>query len=747
MKAKRILSLVLALAMVVTMFSVFPVSAAGEPELLLGLDFNAFDFENNSITATGSLVANKPLTVNVPKSLERTNGLNGQTAVSLPDNDRTQKLISWLADDCDPFAAAKGGITISMMIKPSKIPQDWQFLMAYGVDGLHPGNGTFTFHNLTGSEVVGHFGSDGSLRDQVGIACPLVANEWQMLTITADANGNYQFYVNNKAAGSHHETALKDIAASVNNAATADNKATYALFSTIRDHWGDPNFYGSVQSVAYYDGVMNSGQVANMYMGTLPMDQEKVNEVIAKIQNALNAEGNAQLAAFTAAVSAYNELNAREQENVGVDNYSKFMKLKEDLIAATDIIVGFEYNGNLNEILDRTTVQAYAPEAGATFTDGALELSGASNGASKQGGFYRRDYPVFSKATENGITLEMRVKLNALNNDKINLFGFSRGFTRRVHLWANQNGSISATTAGDDFPELGHDGLTETSEPGVLTVGEWQTVTMVQSYPDAECVLTEIYVDGALALTSNGLYDLRKMDADGDKDDIYFVGATDGFDTFYFDGLIDSFYAYNYAKSFTADYSKVDAALAAVPADLTGYTEASVKAVEAAVNTVVRDLTVDKQAEVDAYAAAINEAVANLISKELEMSISISDTAVVAFDTNGRYNLTWNATVALGEKADLTYINDNAKFKEYGVIYGISDDAVNALADGLEITQAKVLEFAKGDDIDVYTIFGFRLKNVPVNANRAAMFYITYELNGQTYTIYSDIMSATAVIS
>lgn len=61
-----------------------------------------------------------------------------------------------------------------------------------------------------------------------------------------------------------------------------------------------------------------------------------------------------------------------------------------------------------------------------------------------------------------------------------------------------------------------------------------------------------------------------------------------------------------------ADYSKVDAALATVPADLSIYTEETVKAVNAAVEAVVRGQKETAQNIVDGYAVAIEKAVANL---------------------------------------------------------------------------------------------------------------------------------------
>lgn len=127
------------------------------------------------------------------------------------------------------------------------------------------------------------------------------------------------------------------------------------------------------------------------------------------------------------------------------------------------------------------------------------------------------------------------------------------------------------------------------------------------------------------------------------------------------------------------------------------------------------------------------------------ISVAASDGVAVASDTADRYNITWNAKVDLIEPVTLEEINASATFKEYGVYYGVSESDVMAIAGGDEsVTLAKKKAFNSGDDIDVYTIFGFRLKNVAKGRIRAAMFYITYELEGKSYTVYSDCITAAA---
>ena len=85
-----------------------------------------------------------------------------------------------------------------------------------------------------------------------------------------------------------------------------------------------------------------------------------------------------------------------------------------------------------------------------------------------------------------------------------------------------------------------------------------------------------------------------------------------------------------YEIAAAADYTAVDAAIAKIPADLSGYTDDSVKALTDAKNAVVRDLSSDKQSEVDAMAKAIEDAVAGLVKKDSgDSSVTVVSTSVV----------------------------------------------------------------------------------------------------------------------
>ena len=73
-----------------------------------------------------------------------------------------------------------------------------------------------------------------------------------------------------------------------------------------------------------------------------------------------------------------------------------------------------------------------------------------------------------------------------------------------------------------------------------------------------------------------------------------------------------------------ADYTAVDAALAKIPADLSIYTDESVKAVIEARDAVVRGLKAGEQAKVDAMAKAIEDAVAGLVRKPVDGRVDLT---------------------------------------------------------------------------------------------------------------------------
>ena len=98
-----------------------------------------------------------------------------------------------------------------------------------------------------------------------------------------------------------------------------------------------------------------------------------------------------------------------------------------------------------------------------------------------------------------------------------------------------------------------------------------------------------------------------------------------------------------------ADYTAVDAALAAVPKDLSIYTDETVAAVRAAVDAVNKNCTVYQQADVDKMASDITAAVKALVKKPVAAAGTVkavtAGTAVITA-TAGKVKATCKVTVA-----------------------------------------------------------------------------------------------------
>ena len=93
-----------------------------------------------------------------------------------------------------------------------------------------------------------------------------------------------------------------------------------------------------------------------------------------------------------------------------------------------------------------------------------------------------------------------------------------------------------------------------------------------------------------------------------------------------------------------ADYSKVEAAKAKIPADLSAYTDSSVKALKDVLAAIDYNLYRSKQKEVDAYADAIEGAIGNLVLKR-------QGGAVVKPEANGGVS---NGAAATGDAVNPT---------------------------------------------------------------------------------------------
>ena len=165
-----------------------------------------------------------------------------------------------------------------------------------------------------------------------------------------------------------------------------------------------------------------------------------------------------------------------------------------------------------------------------------------------------------------------------------------------------------------------------------------------------------------------------------------------------------------------ADYTAVDAAIAAIPADQSVYTDESVAALNTAVSAVVRGKKASEQAEVDAMAAAINATIEALELKSVEPSVLEDGVYTLPELTAGPSEM-FNHFVANskyltveGEKATIRFITDasTASIQKYSKIaLGKSSELVETqyqadLPEGTTIIEGKLQPYDEGTDKDKY---------------------------------------------
>lgn len=150
--------------------------------------------------------------------------------------------------------------------------------------------------------------------------------------------------------------------------------------------------------------------------------------------------------------------------------------------------------------------------------------------------------------------------------------------------------------------------------------------------------------------------------------------------------LMDQFStAYTAYMPRPADYSKVDAAIATVPRQLSQYTDASLAKLEAALNAVIRGKKANEQTTVDGYAQAITAAVKGLQLRGADYSQV-------------------DAAIATAKKLDRQHYQD----------FAAVDAAIAAVKRGLDITQQSKVD-AMANAIQT-AIKGLALKPTPPKA-------------------------------
>ena len=152
-----------------------------------------------------------------------------------------------------------------------------------------------------------------------------------------------------------------------------------------------------------------------------------------------------------------------------------------------------------------------------------------------------------------------------------------------------------------------------------------------------------------------------------------------------------------YCGAEPADYSAVDAALAKVPADLSGYTEETVNALKAVKEAVSRSRNITQQSEVDSYVKAVEDAVAALKEKQT------SGGGYIPPVTDNVINTPENKDTNQEPKTDAninasTTVNDGKTEAKAGVDADTADKIINK---ALENKSQEIIVEAKSENSSV----------------------------------------------
>ncbi len=185
-----------------------------------------------------------------------------------------------------------------------------------------------------------------------------------------------------------------------------------------------------------------------------------------------------------------------------------------------------------------------------------------------------------------------------------------------------------------------------------------------------------------------------------------------------------------------ADYTAVDEAIAKVPADLSIYTDESVKALNDAIEAVVEGKNITEQETVDGYAKAIEDAIAALVENpkgsiggtlaipgadvEVAVTVATADGEVVAEATaaNGEYSIldledgdyviTFAADGFVARSYAVTVAGGNVSLEAEIHLYGdVNGDGEITTADaGIANAHARQVAILEGYDFDVAEVTG-----------------------------------------
>ena len=706
MKAKKLLALLLSMAMVFTMMTALTVTSASavvtDDDLLLNLDFTSYNGEATVSDTTGNL------TVNTEGFVSGTGRLDGQSSIKFDGNQR----IKWRCDDYDPFAHAEDGLTISAWMKYD-VRIGWTQYFAYKKERFEGQNSGFVMQGNgdgnRGNAIRANYmyrERQFDLQDGCFERGEITMDNWVMVTYTQDNSGTVKIYVNGQEMGSR----AIDIPNLYTLASSSDSNGMFSLGAPLPDedwfeYWSpDSKFNGTMANFSVYGKTLTAGEIESLYDPTKAVDPEKV----ANVENLINAIGTVTLSdtslnAIKTAKAAYNELNASEKETVSnyggiATAYDTYYTLAEAANDGKAVYFDFE-NENALDIEKRID----ATVSGVTVAPGKEAGSKAyqfDTTKSRDDNMYIRwdagEYNPFARGN-NGISIATWIKAADMN-DFTTLFSFGKtgnhAFVIVPRSW-NNGGLRAAIKTGE----------TETDIVGSRSLiaedmGEWALVTFTQDTVTKEA---KLYINDELVATATlhtSLYDLANGNLPNDAK--YSLGYVSFYNDNNMQGSMDDFAIYN------------------------------------------------KVLSVDDIAELLNPTPE--IPEELQLSIAISSKteSATASDIN-KQDIVWNATVLVGglsnESAYEAFNNSEINIIEYGVFYGTSRAAVGKWADlDTDPTLSSTLRksvfgaVAEGEtEINMFTTYGFRLRNCVKTAVRAAAFYVTYEFNGTTKTIISGI--------
>lgn len=477
------------------------------------------------------------------------------------------------------------------------------------------------------------------------------------------------------------------------------------------------------------------------------VDWQAVDEVIQLIEAVSPVDDTAGcLARIRAAESAYGILNSVEQDEVtNFDALNEMFDLYSRAYAASHdgLLANFDFK---NDCTDDTGGRVSASkDASVTFSDGRANGRAAcfDTASRKQGIKWNSEAYHPARLAEDGISFSAWVYLES-----------PPGLHSTVFMMKSENGDNTGYLIIKAHPDqwavcMTPSGGVETSvsSGSPPESGKWTHIVYTQERRKG-C----LYIDGELSGT--GFMPEFSLVAPDSYSMNYALGCQLVWDDPSLPGKMDEFSIYDRALSAgevavlfsgKADYSGVDAAIAAAGTlDESVYSESSWDKLQKAIAAVVYGLS--DQKTVNAYAETINKAISGLVTKETEMSISISEGMVTESDQPGKFNITWNAAVLAGEATSYEGINESGvKFKKYGVLYAESGETLHDYMNA-DPDLIRDIIFAQGEDIVVYSHFGFRLKNITETRTRAAMFYLEYEFEGGTFLILSTIDTTAAVL-